>query len=114
MAEEDLAEIKRLDPSYAPASHLGELPFARRFAELRDLGLSVKEALAATNFNRLLASFSQRAARAEEKSHLRSAGPTARAPAKFSMTSQEMQSAREIFGNLSDKEIENLYKRVTL
>ena len=31
LAAKDLAEIKRLDPSYAPAAHLSELPFARRF-----------------------------------------------------------------------------------
>ena len=104
LAAEDLAEIKRLDPAYAPVAHLGDLPFARRFAELRDLGLSVKEALAAA---------APRFARANAKGHLRAVAPRgARAPEGV-LDHDGMQEARLLFGNLSDAEINALYRRVT-
>ena len=95
LAAEDLAEIKRLDPSYAPASHLGELPFARRFAELRDLGLSVKEALAAA---------APRFERQDGKTHLRAVAPRDR---------DRMKEAKQLFAGLSEQEINALYRRVT-
>lgn len=104
LAAEDLAEIKRLDPSYAPAAHLGDLPFARRFAELRDLGLSVKEALAAA---------APRFERADTKGHLRAVAPRgARAPEGM-LDRDGMREAKLLFGNLSDTEINALYRRVT-
>ncbi|MBO4284162.1 MAG: hypothetical protein J5958_06015, partial [Clostridia bacterium] len=43
-AEEDLLELQRIDPDAAGYRHLGEMPGALRFAELRGLGLSVEEA----------------------------------------------------------------------
>ena len=104
MAEEDLAEIKRLDPSYAPASHLGELPFARRFAELRDLGLSVKEALAAA---------SPRFHSYDGRAHLRAVAPRgARAP-EGTLDRDRMKEAKLLFSGLSEGEINALYRRVS-
>ena len=104
MAAEDLAEIKRLDSSYAPASHLSELPFARRFAELRDLGLSVKEALAAA---------SPRFDRADGKRHLRAMTPRGTRSPEGTMDRDRMKEAKLLFGNLSESEINALYRRVT-
>ena len=104
MAEEDLAEIKRLDPSYAPAAHLGELPFARRFAELRDLGLSVKEALAAA---------SPRFQSYDGRAHLRAVAPRgARAPEGV-LDRDRMKEAKLLFSGLSEGEINALYRRVS-
>ena len=104
LAAEDLAEIKRLDPSYAPAAHLGELPFARRFAELRDLGLSVKEALAAA---------SPRFERGDGRNHLRAVAPRGARAAEGMLDRDSMKEAKLLFGNLSENEINALYRRVT-
>lgn len=104
LAAEDLAEIKRLDPSYAPAAHLSELPFARRFAELRDLGLSVKEALAAA---------SPRFERGDGKNHLRAVAPRGARASEGTLDRDSMKEAKLLFGNLSESEINALYRRVT-
>ena len=104
LASEDLAEIKRLDPAYAPASHLSELPFAARFAELRDLGLTVREALAAA---------APRFARTDGRAHLRAVAPHgAKAPPE-GLAPSDMKNARALFNGLSDSEINALYRRVT-
>ena len=104
LAAEDLAEIKRLDPSYAPASHLGELPFARRFAELRDLGLSVKEALAAA---------APRFERQDGKTHLRAVAPRGARIPEGTLDRDRMKEAKQLFAGLSEQEINALYRRVT-
>lgn len=104
LAAEDLAEIKRLDPSYAPASHLGELPFARRFAELRDLGLSVKEALAAA---------APRFERQDGKTHLRAFAPRGARIPEGTLDRDRMKEAKQLFAGLSEQEINALYRRVT-
>ena len=114
LAKEDLNEIKRLFPNLSELCDIRELDNVARFGELRDSGLSVKEAFIATNFERLLTSLTEKAARSDGKSHLRSAVPTVSAPPAASMSAEQLRSAREIFGNLTDKEIESLYKRVSL
>lgn len=104
MAAADLAEIKRLDPTYAPASHLCELPFARRFAALRDLGLSVTEALAAVT---------PRFSPHDTRSHLRASAPGgARTPGGL-LSHEELKAAKELFSDLSEGELHSLYRRVT-
>ena len=104
LAALDLAEIKRLDPAYAPAKHLGELPFARRFAELRDLGLSVKEALAAA---------APRFTQTDGRAHLRAVAPRgARAPEGV-LDRDRMREAKLLFSGLSEGEINALYRRVS-
>ena len=104
MAAADLAEIKRLDPTYAPASHLCELPFARRFAALRDMGLSVTEALAAVT---------PRFSPHDTRSHLRASAPGgARTPSGL-LSREELKAAKELFSDLSEGELHSLYRRVT-
>ena len=114
LAKEDLLEIKRLFPNLSQLSDIRELDNVARFGELRDSGLSVKEAFIATNFDRILSSLAEKAARSDGKSHLRSAIPSVSARPVNSMSAEQLHSARELFGNLTDKEIENLYKRVSL
>ena len=104
MAADDLAEIKRLDAAYAPAKHLGDLPFAMRFAELRDMGLSVREALAAA---------APRFDRADGRAHLRAVAPHGAKAAPEGLAGEEMKNARTLFYGLSDSEINTLYRRVT-
>ena len=104
LAAEDLAEIKRLDPSYAPAAHLSELPFARRFAELRDLGLSVAEALAAA---------SPHTGYKDGRSHLRAIAPRGRGGTEGTLDRARMKEAKLLFSGLSEGEINALFRRVT-
>ena len=105
MAEEDLAAIVALRPEYAACRHLGELTFAKRFAELRDLGLSVEEALAAAD----------RTPPAHgSKSHLHSVLPRTGGERISPMARRDLATAREIFGErLSEKELADLYRRAT-
>lgn len=104
LAAEDLSEIKKLDPAYAPATHLSELPFARRFAELRDLGLSVAEALAAA---------APRFEGRDSRAHLRALSPRGSRSTAGSLDRTQMKEAKLLFGGLSEAEINALYRRVT-
>lgn len=103
LAISDLAEIKALCHEFASAEKLGDLPFAHRFAELRDLGLSVKEALAAAMPERVYES---------GKSHLRSAVPRPSYVPEESLSHEEMRAAKDLFYGMSEKEINALYRRV--
>ena len=113
IAAEDLSEIKRLFPEFSDLEDIRQLNNATRFGELRDAGLSVSEALAATNMDRMMTSLAQKIARSDGKSHLRSAVPVASSVHKNRMSAEELHSARELFGSLSDRELEHLYKRAT-
>lgn len=104
IAMEDLAEIKRLDPSYAPAVHLGDLPFAHRFAELRDLGLSVAEALAAA---------APRFDRYDGRRHLRAVAPRGTKSPDGGLDRDRMKEAKMLFSGMSEAEINALYRRVS-
>ena len=104
LAAEDLAEIKRLDPAYAPAAHLSELPFARRYAELRDMGLSVAEALAAA---------APRFQRIDGRAHLRSMAPRAKGATEGTLDHARMKEAKLLFHGLTEAEINALYRRVS-
>ncbi|MBP3437222.1 MAG: hypothetical protein J6K61_04890 [Clostridia bacterium] len=103
LAEEDLKEIKSLDSSYAHLRHLGELPNARRFAALRDLGLSVKEALAASH---------PHFTKENGKAHLRPSLEKGAVSPLGVLSSEEMRHAKELFSDLNDGEIQALYRRV--
>ena len=105
-AAEDLAEIHRLVPALEGVKHLAELPNAVRYAALRDAGLSVEEALWA-------ACHAVVAGRApyDNRSHLRSSVPRGAAGNPAAMTASEMQAAKDLFGDLSEAEIERLYLR---
>lgn len=104
LAAEDLAEIKRLDPAYAPAAHLGDLPFAHRFAQLRDLGLSVAEALAAA---------APRFDRYDGRSHLRAVAPRGTRAPEGTLDREHMKEAKLLFDGMSEAEINALYRRVS-
>ena len=92
-------------PSLAGLTHLAELPNALRYAALRDAGLSVEEALYAACH----AFVTPQAA--DNRAHLRSAVPIGAAGTPSRMTAAEMREARELFGDLTEGEIERLYAR---
>ena len=78
---------------------------ALRDAALRDAGLSGEEALHAACH----AYLAPRAA--DNRAHLRSAVPIGAAGTPSRMTAAEMREARELFGDLTEGEIERLYAR---
>ncbi len=105
LAADDLRRIKCMAPSLAGLTHLAELPNAMRYAALRDAGLSVEEALYAACH----AFVTPQAA--DNRAHLRSAVPIGAAGTPSRMTAAEMREARELFGDLTEGEIERLYAR---
>lgn len=107
MAEDDLAELKRIDPA-ADYRHLGEMPGALRFAELRGMGLSVSEAYYAVRGAREEKPSLDRGGRA----HLHGSVPGRAAASGIGMTVGEIESARRLFPGLSDREIATLWRRV--
>lgn len=101
--EDDLAELRAEFPELYGISDITELDNPLRYAALRDLGLSATEAYLATTKRK----------RHDNRAHLKSAyGRSAAAPTGM-MTQRELRDAREIFGNLSDAEIQRLYRKVT-
>ena len=104
MAEQDLLELRRLSPRFAELGSLAELPSASRFGELRELGLSVSEALGALG---LLD------APHDTRSHLRASVPRRLGDVGTRMTPSELASAKRLFPRLSEREITRLYRRVS-
>lgn len=107
-AEEDLAELRRLDPEASGYRHLGEMPGALRFAELRGLGLSVEEAYYAVR-----GSFGEKPSPDRGgRAHLHGSVPGRAAAGGIGMTVGEIEQARRLFPGLPDREIASLWRRV--
>lgn len=104
LAEEDLATLRREFPTLRSVRSIAELPNCARYGALRDLGLSPKEAY--------LAIGGGAPTRQDNRAHLRSSVPRAHAGITSMMTGAELESARMLFGNLSDSEINRLYRKV--
>ena len=100
---EDLATIRALFDEYQTISSITELDNPLRYATLRDLGLSVKEAFLATQ---------RKQPRYNNRSHLKSSVPRGARSDGVSMSAEALREAREIFSGLSDSEIQKLYKNV--
>ena len=104
LMREDLAELKREFYELDGIESITELSNPLRYAALRDLGLSPKEAYLAT---------STRKQTVDNRSHLSTAvGRTASRP-KTSIPPAQLRMARELFSDLSDAEINALYRRVS-
>lgn len=103
MAAEDLIEVRRLCPEFRELESLAELPLASRFGELRELGLSVSEALGALGLS---------GDRHDTRSHLRASVPKRLGDAGARMMPSELERARHLFPKLSEREITRLYRRV--
>ena len=91
-------------PELAGVGSLSEIDGAIRYGELRELGLSPREAYLATRPRRALQ---------QSRAHLTSASPASRRAPAPAIPQRELRLARELFDGLSDTEIEALYKRVT-
>ena len=107
-AQRDLAELKTIDPETAVYRHLGEMPGALRFAELRELGLSVEEAYYAVRGAARQSAVPDRGGR----EHLHGSVPGRAATGGIGMTVGEIEAARRLFPHLPDREIASLFRRV--
>lgn len=105
IVEEDIIDLRGSFPELHSLTDITELENPLRYAALRDLGLSPKEAYLATSSRRTVY---------DNRSHLSGAHPKAVASAPTGgMSREEWQSARELFSGLSDGEIYELYKKAT-
>ncbi len=107
LAAEDLVELRRLVPSLR-ISHIGELPHAVRYGELRDRGLSVEEAFWASCHDAVSGVTSPTY---DNRSHLHSAVPRGAAGNPAMMSASELRAAKELFEDLSESEIQKLYSK---
>lgn len=99
----DVNELKQEFSKLCELGDITELNNPTRYAALRDLGLTPREAYLAT----------RPAQKQDNRSHLRSAPAVAAGRSASSMTVREWNIARALFEGLSDGEIEKLYKKVT-
>lgn len=100
----DLDALAKEFPELSGCESISELDGALRYGELRELGLSPREAYLATR----PAATKVKSARA----HLTPAAPSAKRSFASAMPHRELKLARELFAGLSDSEIEALYRRV--
>lgn len=108
----DLAALHAAYPETAALDDVEKMDNFRRFAELRDAGLSVKEAYAAANPEAMRKSAAERGKRlAGTKAHIKSAAPKGAAGESTDMPPREMARWREMFPGYTDKQIKELFKR---
>lgn len=103
LAAADLAELKGQFPELCTIENIAEIDNPLRYAALRDLGLTPREAYLATN---------ERHHRADNRAHLSAAVPKGAGTPKGGMSREELYRARELFGNMSDTELQSLYRKV--
>ncbi len=101
---EDLLELSELFPELSGVDDIARIENSSRYAALRDMGLSPEEAYRATR---------KGAPIRDSRAHLKSSVPTLNTQPFSGMTQREWREARELFEDLSDSEIEKLYKKVT-
>ncbi len=104
LAREDMRELIAIFPHLRGKESVAELDNPLRYAALRDLGLTPKEAYLATNgYNKGY----------DNRSHLQSAVPKPAAASCDMLDARGLEAARELFAGLSDREIQRLYKKVS-
>lgn len=110
----DIADLRAEFPEMKDVTKLEQIPNARRFAELRDAGLSAREAYVAANFaaqrERIAASVRQASTNAS-KDHLVSNVPKASRDTSVKISRADMEQLRDLFPDKSDKEIIALYRK---
>ena len=107
LAREDLEILRGEFSDLEGVSSLAELDNPIRYGELRDLGLSPREAYLATAMPKR-----ERARAYDNRSHLRSSVPKSHGGRVDTMRVDELREARELFEGMSDAEIVRLYKKV--
>ena len=100
----DIEELKAEFPELGAMESISELADPIRFGALRDLGLTAKEAY--------LASGGKRRAY-DNRTHLVASVPGGARSAVDGISRQELDMARDLFGGMSESEIQRLYRKVT-
>ncbi len=100
---DDLMTLCRQFPEIMGSDAAGAVG-SERYRQLRALGLTPAEAYLATGAKRQ---------RTDNRSHLVTSVPNGSYAPAVGMTQREMNEARELFGDLSDSEIKQLYNKVT-
>ena len=103
LAKADMEALRLEFPELYDKSSITELKNPLRYAALRDLGLTPREAYLAT---------SAPAVRYDNRSHLRSSVPSGARESTERLGGSELEAARELFSGLSDRELQKLYKKV--
>ena len=109
----DFAEIQREFPETRGLKSLREIENLAKFGRFRDLGLSPKEAYAAANpdsVRKSVAAATKQQSLNETKAHLNSAVPAGSKDDGIAISKKELREWRDLFPNLSDKEISRLYR----
>lgn len=102
--DEDLAQIREQFPSLHGIRDVTDLKDPLRFGALRDLGLTAKEAYLASGGKKR--SY-------DNRTHLISSVPGGARSAVDGISRVELDMARDIFGSMSEGEIQKLYRKVT-
>ena len=103
LIESDMDKLRAEFPELRGITDITELNNPLRYAALRDLGLTPEEAYLATSKRRTQ----------DTRAHLKSAhGRSASAPMGI-MSQRDLATARDLFPDLSDAELQRLYKRVS-
>ena len=114
MVAKDMSELHSAFPETKDIVKFEDIPNARRYAELRDLGLSVQEAYNAANpegrRTAIANSVKQQTINAS-KSHLKSNVPIASKDTSVKISRAEMETMRDLFPDKSNKELVALYKK---
>ncbi len=103
LMDSDLKSLKSEFPEMNNAESILELDDPERYATLRDLGLTPAEAYLATQKRRV---------KRDTRSHLHSAVMKLASSPKGAMSENDLKGARELFTDLSDSEIRQLYRKV--
>jgi hypothetical protein len=112
----DLSAIHQAYPETKQYKSVFEFPNFAKFSEYRDLGLSPDEAYIATHpksvINSAAGAAAQRARNLNNtKQHLRSNVPVGAKDNSITISKKEISEYRDLFPNMSDKEIVALYKQ---
>ena len=114
MAAADLAGLKAIYPDLKDTKSIFDIPNFKRFGELRDKGLSLKEAYSAANPDAIRKNVAEAVTKQnlnESKSHLKSNVPKGTKDTALHMSKAELNTWREMFPKMSDKEIIDLYRK---
>ena len=103
LAKADMEALRLEFPELRDKSDITELKNPLRYAALRDLGLTPREAYLATSAPQV---------RYDNRSHLRSSVPSGARESAERLGGSELEAARELFSGLSDRELQKLYKKV--
>ena len=103
IVEEDLRALKEEFAELASLKDIYELKNPIRYGALRDLGLTAKEAYLASGGMRSVS---------DNRAHLHSSVPKGAISPLGEIPRKEFEMARELFSDLSDGEIQKLYRKV--